>query len=236
MNQIIYTSLFETKGIEYIIVIGFLVTLIPFWLYVNNIKHISSTINHSIDTLTQRIMNLPQGIYFSKNHTWAFMEKSGVAKVGLNDFLASITGKVNIELRKTPGDQVEKGEIVAEIQQGNKQLMITSPLTGKVIKINDIIKEQPSLINSSTYASGWLFGVKPTHWKAETTTFLLGESASRWTLNELNRFKDFLAVTKIHKNAEPELLTLQEGGELSNHVLEDLDIEIWKKFQQCFLD
>jgi len=232
MNQILYASLFETKGIEYIIVIGFLVILIPFWLFISTIKHKTSTINRAIDTLTQRILNLPQGIYFSKNHTWAFMEKSGVAKVGLNDFVASITGKVNLIFRKSQGDWVEKGEIIVEMQQGDKRLMIASPVTGTVININNIISEKPALIRNNKYASDWLIGVNPTQWTVETNKFMLGESASKWILNELNRFKDFLAV----KVAEPELIALQDGGELRNQILEGLDIEIWKKFQQDFLD
>ena len=236
MNQIFYAGLFETKGIEYIIVIAFLIVLVPFWMYISNSKKVVQTINRTIDNLTQRILNLPQGIYFSKNHTWAFMEKYGAAKVGLNDFLASILGKVQIHMVKNPGDLVEKGEIVAELEHGDKRLMIKSPLSGTILQINENVMENPGLINSSTYESGWLFDVNPVQWKAETNMFLLADNATRWILNEVGRFKDFLAVTMVRNSAEPELVALQEGGELRNQIMDELDGNVWEEFQKSFLE
>ena len=40
------------------------------------------------------ILRIPLGLLFSKNHTWAHLEKSGVAEVGIDDFLLHITGDV----------------------------------------------------------------------------------------------------------------------------------------------
>lgn len=236
MNQIIYTSLFETKGMEYLIVIGFLLILVPFWIYISHSKKIVQTVNQAIDTLTQRILNLPKGIYFSKNHTWAYLEKSGTAKIGLNDFLASIVGKVRINLAKNPGETIEKGEILAEVQQGDKKLLILSPVSGTINNLNDAIRENPGEARSNIYHSGWLCEIMPSQWKADTNSFLLAENATGWLLDEVSRFKDFLAVAMVRNNAEPELIALQEGGEIRDQIMADLDGEIWKEFQKSFLD
>jgi glycine cleavage system H protein len=235
MNHVFYTGLFDTKGMEYIIVIAFLLVLIPFWVYINNSKKVAQSINRTIGSLTDRIFNLPQGIYFSKTHTWAFMEKSGVAKVGLNDFLASIIGKVKINLLKNPGETVDKGEMLAEMQQGNKRLMIVSPVSGTVMQINERLKDYPELINHSNYETGWLYGVKPNHWKNDINSFLLAENATRWILEEVNRFKDFLAVTLVGKSKELDLIAYQEGGELREKMMADLDEKVWNEFQKSFL-
>lgn len=236
MNQIIYTSLFETKGMEYLIVIGFLLILVPFWIYISHSKKIVQTVSQAIDTLTQRILNLPKGIYYSKNHTWAFLEKSGLAKIGLNDFLASIVGKVGIQVAKNPGETVEKGELLAEVKQGDKKLLILSPVSGTICNLNDAIRENPGEISTNTYNSGWLCEISPTQWKADTNSFLLAENATKWLLEEVNRFKDFLAVAMVRNGAEPELIALQEGGEIRDQIMADLDGEIWNEFQKSFLE
>jgi len=36
MESFVYNNIFDTKGIEYIIIIFFLLVLIPFWFFVNN--------------------------------------------------------------------------------------------------------------------------------------------------------------------------------------------------------
>jgi glycine cleavage system H protein len=236
MNHIFYAGLFETKGIEYIIVIAFLIVLVPFWMYISNSKKAVQNISRAIDNLSQRIMNLPQGIYFSKNHTWAFLEKSGLAKVGLNDFLASVFGEVNIHLLKHPGDEVKKGEPIAELQQGDKRLIINSSVSGTVVNTNGRISETPGLVSSNTYEAGWLYEVKPVQWKAETNAFVLGNNATTWLLDEVARFKDFLAISLARQNAEPELIALQEGGELRNEIMDDMDGDIWMAFQKSFLE
>ena len=35
MEQFTYNNIFETKGIEYLLIIGFFLVLIPFWLILN---------------------------------------------------------------------------------------------------------------------------------------------------------------------------------------------------------
>ena len=87
MDAFTYKDIFETKGIEYIIIIAFLLLLIPFWILLNKSPKIKAEIQKAWDVLTANILRIPQGLFFSRNHTWAFMEKSGLAKVGLDDFL-----------------------------------------------------------------------------------------------------------------------------------------------------
>ncbi|NQU86328.1 MAG: hypothetical protein HQ541_11255, partial [Mariniphaga sp.] len=64
-------DIFETKGIEYIIIILFFAILIPFWIIINRKPRFEELIQESIRVLTAGVLQIPQGLFFYKNHTWA---------------------------------------------------------------------------------------------------------------------------------------------------------------------
>jgi len=220
---------------EYLIIIGFFIVLIPFWLMINKKSNLAVKITQSFDALTARILKIPQGIYYSQNHTWAFLERSGNAKIGLNDFISSVVGNIKVDILKKTGETINKGEILAEMLQGNKRLQVHSPITGTIINTNSAIVQSATVLNNDPYETGWICAVKPSQWKAETGSFLLAEEASKWIISEIDRFKDFLAISLMKYSPEPATLTLQEGGEIKPSVLDDLDHKIWEDFQKSFL-
>jgi glycine cleavage system H protein len=235
MEGFAYNNIFETKGIEYIIIIFFLVIIIPFWFFINKQKTFSKQISNVFNVLSAGILKIPQGLYFSKNHTWAHLEKSGEAKVGLDDFLLKITGYVNLSQLKLPGETIQKGDVMAEITQNGKRLQVTAPISGKIVNANVPVCENAELLNDKPYENGWLYSIKPGNWKNESSDFYLAEDATVWMSKELERFKDFLNISLTRHSLEPSMLTLQEGGELRLNPLAELEPEIWEDFQKEFL-
>ena len=49
----------------------------------------------------------PEGLYYDKTHTWAFMEKEGLIRVGIDDFLQHVTGTITRVIMKEPGETLE---------------------------------------------------------------------------------------------------------------------------------
>jgi glycine cleavage system H protein len=236
MDGFTYTDIFETKGIEYLIIIAFLIILIPFWIIINKGKTVITHFQKVLGVLTAQILRVPQGLFYSKNHTWAYLEKSGNAKVGLDDFLLQIVGNVNMDNLKNPGTKLKKGELLAEVDQNGKRLMIYSPITGEIIRTNDTISENPEIMIEDPYEKGWIYIIKPSNWKTETNTYFLAEEATKWMEKELERFKDFLTISIGKHASQPSMVALQEGGELRQNVLSELDHEIWEDFQESFLN
>ena len=81
-------------------------------------------------------MNIPKGIYFDKTHTWAFLEENGVVRVGIDDFLQHITGKITRIKMKDPGKKVKKGDQILSIVQNGKQLNLYAPVSGTIVEQN----------------------------------------------------------------------------------------------------
>lgn len=236
MEGFSYHDIFATKGLEYLIIIAFLALLIPFWIVLNKQVKVTRQIQKTLGILSASILRIPQGLFFSRNHTWMYMEKSGAAAVGLDDLLLHITGEVKFSNLKNPGEMISKGDLLTEIDHDGKQLQVLSPVTGKILDTNFMLAERPGLMNEDPYGKGWIYKVKPTNWITEAKSCYFAEEATNWSEKELVRFKDFLAATMKNYSPDASMVILQDGGELCDHSLSALPNEIWKDFQKEFLN
>lgn len=235
MDAFSYNNIFDTKGIEYLVIIAFLVLLIPFWIFLNKRAKNRMKLDQSFKGLTLNTLQIPQGLFFSRFHTWTYLERSGVAKVGLDDLLVHITGEVKLTRGLEAGDKIKKGDFLAEIAQNDKSLRIYSPISGEVVEMNPLLDKNPDLMNSDPYLKGWIYKIRPTSWVTDTQSYFLAEDASMWARQELARFKDFLSESMAKISADPTSVVLQDGGELRDQPLSDLPKEIWSEFQDDFL-
>ncbi|MFZ4740415.1 MAG: glycine cleavage system protein H [Bacteroidales bacterium] len=179
---------------------------------------------------------IPKGIYYDKTHTWAFMEKNGFVKIGIDDFLHHITGSLNKIKMKNEGERIIKGEAVLSIIQNGKQLTINAPISGVIKSINKQLIEDSSLINASVFNEGWIYSVEPTNWTRDIQFLFMAENYKEWLKNEFSRLKDFFASIKLTNNAELTPIILQDGGELNDNILADFGPEIWEDFQTKFIN
>ena len=236
MDGFSYNNIFETKGIEYIIIITFLLLIIPFWIMINRKNGLKTNVAIAVNSFTAGILKVPLGLFFSKQHTWAYLEKSGLARVGVDDFVQHITGEVKFRNLKEPGSIVNKGDILAEVDQNGKHLQIYSPLTGKIMNTNTSLYNNPGIVNEDPYGKGWFYKIKPSEWISETDSYYLAETALEWSKNEIERFKDFLAVSTAMHSPENSIIMLQDGGELCDKPLSELPASVWHDFQNSFLN
>ncbi len=192
-------------------------------------------------TVSSRVFNetsvsIPKGIYFDKTHTWAFMEKSGVVKIGVDDFLLHITGPLNRVSMKNPGEKIRKGEPALTIMQNGKQLTISSPISGTVKSRNIELIVDSSAINNSPFQDGWIYTVEPSNWVRELQFMIMADTYKEWLKKEFSRLKDFLATNRQIHNTALAPIVLQDGGELMDNTLEEFGPEVWEEFQTRFIN
>lgn len=181
-------------------------------------------------------VSIPQGIYFDKTHTWAFMEKNGLVKIGIDDFLLHITGPLNRVKMKTTGEKIQKGEPLISIIQKGKQLVISAPISGTIRFLNNKLIEDPLIVNSSPFNDGWIYTVEPSNWLRDIQFMIMADIYKKWLKNEFSRVKDFFAVNGQPNNAEFVPIMIQDGGELKENALADLGPEVWEEFQTKFIN
>jgi len=95
----------------------------------------------------------------SEQHVWVGVEDRQV-HLGLTNYIQAALGRViSVELPEV-GDQVEEGEIFAEIESVSTVHELVSPISGRVLAVNSDLENRPSIINEDPYSEGWLIEVR----------------------------------------------------------------------------
>ncbi|MBC8192489.1 MAG: hypothetical protein ISR87_04010 [Candidatus Marinimicrobia bacterium] len=227
MDGFSYLNIFSTKGVEYLIVIGFFIVVIPFWRLLKETE---------MPRLSLSAIRLPRGVYFDATHTWAYLERAGKIRVGIDDFITALTGPVTLKLNKHRGETIKRGEHIATLMGDDKSLKIYSPISGTLKSINKSALKIFSKRTNHEFTENWLFDMEPKRWDMEKTMLILGEKAQEWIRKEHARLRDVLAFAELKYNLNTQPVLLQEGGEIADQVLEPMSSEIWEEFQSEFID
>ncbi len=179
MDGFTYHNIFDTKGIEYLAILAFFAMLIPFWLTLNKQVKLTKQLQKALGALTARSLRIPQGLFFSRYHTWTHLERTGDAKVGLDDLLLHLTGDVKINVLKKPGEKIRKEDLLAEINHNDKFLRIYSPISGEITEANTMLVKNPEFLNVDPYGKGWMYKIKPSSWVADTNSYFSGRRCNK---------------------------------------------------------
>jgi glycine cleavage system H lipoate-binding protein/ABC-type phosphate transport system substrate-binding protein len=186
--------------------------------------------------LNDQMVELPGGIYFDKTHTWAFLEKDGFVRVGIDDFIHHITGRITQIRMKSEGEMVKKGEEILSLVRNGKQLTLYAPVSGIIRQRNLRLEDDAEPVNVSPYGEGWVYLLEPANWLRECQLLTMAGKHRQFIMNEMARVKDFMAEVFAAKNMEPSPLILQDGGALMDSPLADMSPEVWEDFQARFID
>ncbi|MDN3504327.1 MAG: glycine cleavage system protein GcvH [Rhabdochlamydiaceae bacterium] len=92
----------------------------------------------------------------TQTHEWV-EEQDGISTVGITKYAREEMGEVvYIELPKV-GQEIKKGEEVVILESTKAATDISSPIGGKIIEVNEALKENLALINDDPEGKGWFF-------------------------------------------------------------------------------
>lgn len=94
-------------------------------------------------------------LQFSEDHLWV-LEMGDTARIGLSDYAQEQLGEILTVTLAEPGKVVERGEPLGELESQKTVVELISPVSGTVRAVNEIVREDPSLINVDPYGKGWL--------------------------------------------------------------------------------
>ncbi len=96
---------------------------------------------------------------YTATHEWVSVHGK-TATVGITDHAQKeISDVVFVELPKQ--EKILKQKDAAMVIESVKAAFdIYAPVSGKVVKVNDKLKDSPELVNKSPYEEGWLFQIE----------------------------------------------------------------------------
>ena len=109
-------------------------------------------------------MNYPDDLKYTKEHEWCRVKGNRVV-VGITDHAQDALGDiVYVELPEV-GDPVKKGEAFGVVESTKAVSELFSPVTGKVVEVNDPLSDAPETINEDPYEEGWMIQVEVSDFK-----------------------------------------------------------------------
>lgn len=116
---------------------------------------------------------------FTKTHEWLKEEQNELV-IGITEHAQELLGDmVFIELPAV-GDVFSAGAELGVVESVKAASDFYSPISGEVIAINQAVLDDPALVNSNPYDSGWLVKLKPSN--REELAQLLSEEEYQHTL------------------------------------------------------
>jgi glycine cleavage system H protein len=104
---------------------------------------------------------IPGDLKFLKSHEWARVEDNGQVTIGISDHAQGLLGDlVYVELPQV-GDTVTAGAAVAVVESVKAASDVYSPVSGKVVAVNEALTDKPETINEDAWGEGWILVVKP---------------------------------------------------------------------------
>jgi glycine cleavage system H protein len=103
--------------------------------------------------------NIPAELKYAKSHEWVRIT-GDVATVGITDHAQhELTDVVFVELPQ-PGRKIKAGEACAVVESVKTASDLYSPVSGEITEVNKAVVDNPALVNTDPYGTGWFYKVK----------------------------------------------------------------------------
>ena len=117
-------------------------------------------------TVDKFIFRVAKDCYYNSEGIWAKMEGNQV-KIGLSDFVQQRSGDVAFAEIQPEGTQVNFEDEVAVIETIKVDIGFSSPVSGRILKVNPAMEDAPEIINEDPYGEGWLAAIEPDDWESD---------------------------------------------------------------------
>ena len=101
---------------------------------------------------------IAEGLLYSESHEWVKVD-GNVAIIGVSDFAQSEMGDITYVDAPDEGDEVVAGEEFGALESVKASSDLYSPVSGKVVEVNEELQDAPEKVNEDAYAA-WIIKVE----------------------------------------------------------------------------
>lgn len=106
-------------------------------------------------------MDVPADLRYSAEHEWVRTAGAEALRVGITDYAQDALGDVVFIDMPKVGDVVTAGSTCGEIESTKSVSEVYTPVSGTITAINEALVDDPAVLNSDPYGSGWIFEITP---------------------------------------------------------------------------
>lgn len=216
-------DIFATKGLEYLLIIAYLISFIFFWRYLDG--RLSGRILAADHPLTYRVVDWfrhAEELFYHPGHAWARPLSRSTALVGMDDFAHKLVGQAHIMLPPS-GSMIRKGEIAWQIEADGKTIPMLSPVNGTVVEVNENAASGSLEAHSEPFTNGWLLKVRTPRLRSQMSALLTGHAAQQWMENTVQKMSEYFSGRDTRNLG----VVLQDGGVVRSGFARELFAEDW---------
>lgn len=138
----------------------------------DNSVNFPQSIEYEIYKKDKFIFRIPkEGFYFNENDSWIYIS-GNIARIGVTDYVQQSLSDIMFFNEPAIDSEIEQFGELGTIESGKAVFEVVSPVSGKIISVNDEIILAPELINENPYEKGWIVEIELTDLE-EDKDFLL---------------------------------------------------------------
>ena len=104
---------------------------------------------------------LPEQNRYSQDDEWVSDAGDGLYRVGITDYAQQQLGDVVFVELPDPGAKFDAGQAFGVIESVKAVSDLFSPISGKIVEVNEALVDAPEKVNESCYDEGWILVVEP---------------------------------------------------------------------------
>jgi glycine cleavage system H protein len=104
-------------------------------------------------------VKVPSGLRYTEDHEWLRLE-GAKGRVGITDFAQDQLGDIVFVELPEVGRELKAGEALGVVESVKSVSDIFSPVSGKVVAVNEELAQHPELVNQDPYGAGWMIEIE----------------------------------------------------------------------------
>jgi glycine cleavage system H protein len=141
----------------------------------------------------KELLLTPELLLYTPKHTWAQVTPEGNIRVGVSDYAQRHLRGIAHVMTEPEGKEINKMEPFGVAETWMFLFDLYAPVSGKIIKVNNDLKNELHLINEDPYGEGWIAEIKPNNsivLEEELKTLLGAREYNKWVTKLEGRLRE----------------------------------------------
>lgn len=104
--------------------------------------------------------NMTANLLYSKEHEWVLKLDENRVRIGISDYAQKQLGDIVFVENPAVDDDVTANESMGSIESVKAVSDLYSPVSGRVVRVNEELEDAPETVNEQPYETGWLIEVE----------------------------------------------------------------------------
>lgn len=106
---------------------------------------------------------IPADLKYVSSHEWLRLEADGTITVGITEHAQELLGDIVYVELPDIGATLSAEEQAGVVESVKAASDVYAPIAGEILAVNEVLTQNPEVINRDPYSAGWFFKIKPSN-------------------------------------------------------------------------